>query len=112
MTGWGWQGFAGGIKQRRLGPKQFWRSLNQSFFFCCGQNRAARFEGQQTQQDHGQGGVFIRRQTQLSPTMQAKAVEQLRLVRWQTAGQGCKFCRIRVVGVGLTRHRLQHRHAL
>ena len=87
------------------------RSFIQSFFF-----RGARgLEGQEAQQHHRERRVLVGRQAQFTAAVQAKAVEQLRLVlRHQ-----CRKARgVGRIGVGRVRrrgargHGLQHRHRL
>ena len=92
------------------------RGTIQAFFFLrlrlarC--QDCSRFEGQQAQQDHGQGRVFIGGQTQIGAPVQAQAVEQLGFIGGQN---GCERGNPRGIGVGVlvsTRADLAHRHAL
>ena len=73
------------------------------------------FERQQTQQHHGQRGVFVGGQSQLGTPMQAQAVKQLGFV-WRQ--RSCQTCGLGGFWVGLiikhrqVGHGLQNRHTL
>ena len=74
-----------------------------------------RLESQQTQQRHGQGGIFIGGQPQFLAAMQTDAVEQLGFISRHGLRQLQHLHGIRVGGIGGSRHiwhGLQHGHAL